>query len=152
MITATLRRTKMGDSGTFGVLEVLGHTFLTGELPWRDNAQEISSIPAGAYVCQWTPSNRFKRETYQVMDVPGRTGVRFHPANLMGDSSLGYKAELNGCVALGSAMGVVDGQEAITGSRAAIKQFEELLAGQSFRLEISDEYLEAGEPLPASVV
>lgn len=141
----------MTDAGTFGVLQIEGQEFVTGELPWRDNAAEISSIPAGTYTCKRTFSNRFQREMYQVMDVPGRTGVRFHPANLVGDKSKGFKAEVNGCVALGTGRGIIDRQEAVTGSRTAIKNFEDLLDGEEFELAIVDEYLEAGAPSEPSI-
>lgn len=150
MRTALLRRTHMGDTGTFGVLEFEGEKFQTGELPARGNAHDVSSIPAGVYTCRWTLSNRFKRETYQVLDVPGRTGVRFHPANLMGDTTKGLKSELNGCIALGYARGpvTIEGhvQEGVLSSRAATAKFEKMLGGQDFQLAIIDEYLEAGAP------
>lgn len=151
MKTAVLRRTEMGDAGTFGTLEIDGAEFVTGELPDRDNAPEISCIPAGVYLCKWTPSNRLKRETYQVMDVPGRTGIRLHPANFMGDVSKGLKAEVNGCIALGAARVPINGQEAVGGSRDTVKKFEALLGGEDFELQIIDEYLEAGEPAQTSI-
>lgn len=146
MKTVTLRRTEMGDAGTFGVLEIDGEEFVTGELPDRDNAPEISCIPAGVYLCKWTPSNRLKRDTYQVMNVPGRTGIRFHPANLVGDVSKGFSAEVNGCIALGGTLGVIGGQKAVAGSKVATQRFEDLMGGDDFTLEIIDEYLETGEP------
>ena len=51
-MNATLTRTKTGDSGTFGNLRLDdGSLFVTGELPWRDNAPQKSCIPAGTYTC-----------------------------------------------------------------------------------------------------
>jgi len=146
MKTAVLTRTKTGPEGTFGVFTAEGRSFVTGELPDKGNAAELSCIPAGKYVCKWTFSNRFKREMYQVCDVPGRTGIRFHSANLMGDESAGFKSEVQGCIALGGALGVVRGQKGIVGSRSATEQFESLMGGEDFQLTIVDEYLEAGAP------
>lgn len=141
-----LIRTEMGAFGTFGRMEIAGETFVTGELPAKDNAAMISSIPAGVYRCRRTMSNRFKRMLYEVLNVPGRTGIRFHSANHMGDVARGLKCELNGCIALGTTKAIVNGQMGIGGSRVAMDRFDELLAGADFELEIVDEYLEAGKP------
>ena len=151
MLKAILRRTVMGETGTFGLLEIGApgtnvHHFVTGELPDHKNAADISCIPAGTYLCKRTFSHRFQRETYQVLDVPGRAGIRFHAANLMGDAGAGFKAELNGCIALGLRRGEVHGQDGIVGSRDAVTAFEALLAGADFELTIVDEYLETGAP------
>lgn len=151
MKTVTIVRSETGDAGTFGNLSVDGHSFVTGELPDFDNAPEISNIPAGKYRCRWTFSNRLQRETYQVLDVRGRTGIRFHAANLMGDESKGLKAEVLGCIALGSARGDVAGQPGITGSKAAIKAFEDLMGRDDFELHIINEYQETGAPSTGNV-
>lgn len=148
---AKLIRTATGDTGTFGTLTLGDHVFMTGELPDRGNAVGRSSIPAGKYVCKWQFSPKFQRNVYHLQDVPGRTVVEIHPANLMGDAAKGFKCELNGCIALGTDRGVIDGQAAITGSRAAIKEFETLLAGADFDLEIVEEYQETGEPAGAAL-
>ncbi len=146
MRTATLRRKETGDTGTFGTLEFDGFKCLTGELPERGNAQMISCIPAGTYLCKWTYSPRHEAETYQIMDVPGRTGVRFDIANLMGDEAKGLESEVDGCVALGYGRGMVRGQAGIIASGDAIREFDRVLAGEDFELTIVDEYLEAGAP------
>ncbi len=151
MITATLTRTKTSDAGTFGKLWVLGHSFVTGELPDRGNVEGLSSIPVGTYLCKYQFSPKFQRPVYHLQNVPGRTFVEIHPANLMGDRTKGLACELNGCIALGFAKGVLDGQEAILESRPAIRAFEELVKGEDFELTIIDEYLEAGEPAQTGV-
>lgn len=138
MIKAKLTRVESSDQGTFGILEVLGKRFFTGELPDRDNRPNISRIPAGTYQCLWTFSPRFKRKMYLVDHVPNRAGVRQHAANLMGDKDKGYKAQLNGCIALGEKLGWIEGQKAILISAPAIYNFERLLNGQPFELEIVD--------------
>lgn len=148
MKRALLRRTEMGDAGTFGMLQLEGaekplHTI---ELPARDNAAGISSIPAGVYRCSWTFSNRFQRMMYQVMDVPDRTGIRFHAANLAGDVDKGFKSELNGCIAPGIKRQDFDGQPGIGASVKALQRLEEWGAGEDFDLAVVDEYLEAGKP------
>lgn len=144
MIAGRLTRSKTGDTGTFGMLEIAGHTFHTGELPDRGNAEEISSIPAGTYICKWQWSPKFKKNVYHLQDVPGRTVIEIHPANWMGDAGLGLKCQLNGCIALGKSRGQLSGQDAVIASQAAIEEFEKLLGGQDFELTITDEYFEAG--------
>ena len=141
---ALLTRTETSDEGTFGTLEIAGHSFATGELPDRGNQPEVSCIPAGTYVCTWNFSNRFKREMYQVLDVPDRTGVRIHSANFMGDKSLGYRAELNGCIALGRSIGTLNNQRAVITSRAAVEDFENLMGGEDFELQIVDSIADPG--------
>lgn len=134
MKIAVLTRTETGDDGTFGTLEIEGKEFRTGELPDKDNKAEISCIPTGTYRCVWNMSNRFKRMMYQVLDVPGRTGIRFHSANFCGDTSCGKEAELNGCIALGKSVGKMKGQKAVLNSRLAMDEFEMMLDGMEFQL------------------
>lgn len=40
-----------------------------------------TAIPYGSYVLAWTWSNRFKRFTLQLLDVPGFGGIRIHAGN-----------------------------------------------------------------------
>lgn len=123
-------------SGTFGKIIVDKQLFFTAELPWRDNKPMISCIPEGVYECSWTYSSRFKRYTYLVEDVDGRAGIRFHPANFVGDREKGFKAEVDGCISLGLAQGFMNGQRAVLGSAKAVKAFENYLAEEPFILEI----------------
>jgi hypothetical protein len=67
--------------GTFGVLKVNKAVFcVTLEPPDRLNAPHVSSIPAGQYLCRRVQSAKYGA-TFEIMDVPGRTLVRFHPGN-----------------------------------------------------------------------
>lgn len=141
-----LARTRTGDVGTFGVLDLDGHKFATGELPDRGNAEGISSIPAGEYECRRTWSPRHNRMMYEVLSVPARTGVRFDVANWTGDKAKGYRCEVEGCIALGAAVAEIDGQLGVTDSANSVDLFNTILAGETFRLRIVDQYLEAGAP------
>lgn len=77
-----------------GTMAIDGQPFgFTLELPWLDNKPRESAIPAGKYRIQITPSNRFKKMMLQIMDVPGRAGIRIHNAN--------FATELLGCIAVG---------------------------------------------------
>ena len=133
---ALLTRVESSDQGTFGILEFRGHRFFTGELPWRNNASNVSCIPKGRYIASFTLSPRFKRKMYLVEPVKRRAGIRIHPANLMGDKAKGYRCQLNGCVSLGDKLGVIDGQKSVLLSAPAVRRMEELAKGLPFELEI----------------
>jgi len=131
-----LRRGPSTDDGSFGILEVCGKKFFTGELPWRDNLSDLSCIPGGTYLCTVTHSGRFNRDLYELKDVPGRFAVRIHPANFCGNVSRGKRTELNGCIALGLHEGVMEGQKVVSSSKIAVQEFMDMLGNQDFELEI----------------
>lgn len=135
---AILQRLESGDQGTFGQFVLGDLVFFTGELPWRENASNSSCIPAGTYACVMTYSEHFKRKMYLVGPVEKRVGIRIHSANLMGDLTKGYKAQLNGCIALGEKFGWMDKQKAVLLSAPAVRKLEVYLKGASFDLEIRD--------------
>ena len=137
MKNVVLRRLDCGDQGCFGRITAGDLTLFTGELPWRENIPNKSCIPKGVYECAWTWSPRFKRFMYLVQGVAGRSGIRIHPANLMGDAKLGYRAQLNGCISIGERMGWLDGQKAVLISRTAVHRFEFHMGYKPFRLEVS---------------
>lgn len=63
----------------------------TIELPWRNNQPSVSCIPEGKYVLQLRDSERFGRHL-EIIDVPKRSLILFHPAN-------DALRELRGCIA-----------------------------------------------------
>lgn len=136
MIKVRLLRQESGDQGTFGMLFVAEMSFFTGELPWRQNAPSISCIPEGAYPCEWNMSSKFHRRMYLINGVPDRAGIRIHPANYMGDASLGWKCQLNGCIALGERIGQMKKQKALLDSANAVHRFEALMGEAPFILEV----------------
>lgn len=133
---AVIDRMESGDQGTFGRIWARGLSLFTGELPWRDNAPSISCIPAGTYCVVWTMSPRFRRFLYLVLNTAPRAGIRKHAANLMGDVSLGFRAQLNGCIALGERVGWIDRQKAVLLSAPAMRRFESHMGTSAFILEI----------------
>lgn len=109
----------------------------TLELPNLGNQPEVSCIPEGTYLCVYTQSAHLKDtngnplSTYEVMNVPNRSGIRIHSANffkqLLGCIALGYKEEdLN-------ADNVLD----ITDSRNAVNDFEKFMNYEQFNLVIT---------------
>lgn len=139
---ALLQRFDQSVQGSFGLLEA-GHLKLyTGELPPRENRSNISCIPPMPgeapcrYLCGFTHSPRFGRHLYILGAVPNRSGVRVHPANLMGDASLGFRSQLNGCISCGEKLGWMDGQKAVLLSAPAVRRLETYFGGRPFILEI----------------
>ena len=136
MRRVVLTRLDRGEQGTFGRLLVPRLALFSGELPWRDNAFSVSCIPPGLYESAWTWSPRFKRMMYILINTDPRVGIRAHPANLMGDVSKGYRAQLNGCIALGEKLGWIESQKALLLSAPAVRRFENFMEHKPFELEI----------------
>jgi len=136
MRSVLLERLETSDSGTFGRIIADRLVLYTGELPDRDNAANVSCIPLGTYTCAYTYSPRFRRRMYGIEPVPGRAGVRIHSANFMGDSAKGLRCQLNGCISLGERLGKIDGQKAVLLSAPAVRRFVDLMAGETFEIEV----------------
>ena len=137
---ATLRRATSTDQGTFGLVTFGAQCVHTVELPWRDNRSQRSCIPAGAYRCAIVKSPRFGR-VYGVQNVPGRSAVLIHSANLAGDVDLGYTTQLHGCIAPAMRLGAMRnnaGQMQAAGlvSRPALSALMDWAGGEPFTLEI----------------
>jgi len=136
-----LIRSESTDQGTFGSLTFGPHACRSLELPWRDNARQISCIPTGAYRCVIVRSPRFGR-VYGVLNVPGRSNVLIHSANLAGDKALGWDTQLQGCIAPCQRLGSLVNsrgrfQRAGLISRPAVTQLMNWANGEPFTLEVS---------------
>ncbi len=78
--------------GTNGILTYKGKIICTAiELPWKDNLCQVSCIPEGEYFLEKRYSMRFGWHL-EIMDVPSRKLILFHPAN-------NALKELQGCIA-----------------------------------------------------
>lgn len=73
----------------------------TIELPWKNNARQISCIPAGTYQVEKTISPT-KGKCFHVKDVPSRDSILIH----IGNYASGKKVDTLGCILPG--MGFVD--------------------------------------------
>ena len=136
---AILTRLESTDEGTFGQFVAGRLGLFSGELPDRGNAPSISRIdPPGVYTAGFTWSPRFARCLYLIGPVPGRSGIRMHPANLMGDASKGFRSQLNGCIALGERLGWMDRQKCLLLSAPAVRRVEAYFGGRPFTLEIRE--------------
>ncbi len=100
MISQTLTRfvgvvAAPNNAGTFGRLG----PWVTVEEEWKNNLPRISCIPTGSYICERSTFHRGGYETFEVMDVDGRTLIKFHVANT--------EEDLLGCIGLGLSLGVL---------------------------------------------
>ena len=94
----------------------------TLELPWKDNAKNISCIPKGEYIAEldYYPA-------YELRSVPERTEIKIHIGN--------YPKDVKGCIAIGSERDVPS--QMIKQSRRAYEKFMEYTkSDNSFALEI----------------
>jgi hypothetical protein len=117
----TLLRIGHSEQGTFGVLRDRDIPFaLTLEDPWHDNAPNESCIPEGHYTCIRIKSPRFG-ETFQILDVPGRTYILFHKGNTIADTK--------GCVLVGEEFSTAGDQPVLAGSGRGYGEFMDRLKG-----------------------
>lgn len=121
--------------GVFGTLVMpSGMEFYTVEQPWRNNARGESCIPPGEYMLRQRASPIVKRTSghdmgWEVVDVPGRTFIMIHVAN--------RAAELQGCIAPGTGLGLINGEWAVTSSRAALNAiYDELATKPEWQLNV----------------
>jgi hypothetical protein len=130
MPVVVLKRGHSDDKQQLGDLTTKGFTAKTMELSYKNNAKNISAIPKGTYTCKWTFSPRFMRYTYEVLNVPNRTGIRFHEGN--------YFFQINGCVMLGTHFTDLnkDRHADLANSRKTIKAFEQHMGKKDFILQI----------------
>ena len=119
--------------GTFGALLFHAEVFCwTLEPPDIENVRNISSIPAQQYICNRIYSPKFK-DTFQIMDVPLRDQVLFHPGNTVDQT--------RGCIILGQTQGKLKGDRAILNSGNTFKLFmRKLKDHQQFHLTIKECY------------
>lgn len=130
----TITRNKSTKKETTGSLVATngGATFTckTLELPWLNNAPNVSCIPPGEYDVVWSLSPRLMKWTYEVKNVPGRSGIRLHSGN--------YFKDFLGCIGLGATLQDMnsDGELDITNTKATIAAFEGFMQKKSFKIQI----------------
>jgi Family of unknown function (DUF5675) len=138
MSVCLIARRLTDDQGTLGNLVAPRFSCYVLELPKRNDAQGLSCIPAGLYRVDWTLSPRLKIWTYEILDVPGRDGIRMHGGNHAGDITKGYLSDSEGCPLLGYKFGVMQGQRAVLVSQPAVLAFESAMQRKPFALVIKD--------------
>lgn len=107
---------------------------LTLELPWKNNANNISCIPEGEYIAEVHNSPNFGKCLW-LKEVEDRSEILIHPAN--------YVHQLRGCIALGNTRLEIDndGQLDVSQSRKTVNQLLNLIPLPEVMVEISKELL-----------
>jgi hypothetical protein len=103
------------------------------ERGWKDNQNSISCVPEGTYPLKLEYSPRFRKDLWELYDVPNRSECKFHAAN--------YWRQLNGCIALGNKFKDIDkdGDTDVTSSGPTMKKFHELMGDKKIaRVIITD--------------
>lgn len=132
MMQATIYRVESADDGTFGALVIDDQAVcVTLERPWHDNEPFISCIPDGFYKCKRVDSPSYG-DTFEVIDVDGRTDILFHEGN--------WKSNSKGCILLGTSYREFsDGTRGVASSSDARRLFMQKMAMVSeFELTIKN--------------
>ena len=118
------RKTPEFPFGTFGKLEFMGFECWTIELPWRNNAVNISCIPPGIYPlekCMYYGGDgrggKKDYPAYEIKNVPGRSHIKIHIAQHMD--------HIKGCMGVGQGFNILDKLLSLSNSK---KTFNELMA------------------------
>jgi hypothetical protein len=124
--------TRKVDDGvqTLGEIQVGNWVRKTLERPWQNNLPNISCIPKGTYQCRYSFSPKFLKYTYEILNVPKRSGIRIHSGN--------YFFQIQGCILLGTSYSDInkDGKVDVLNSKSTINALEALLGKKPFTLVI----------------
>lgn len=143
-----IERSPTGDQGTFGrfALPWASWARCSLELPWRDNHRGHSCIPEWSGIARLRPSTKWSPRgdgrLYGLVDVPGRDSILIHAATWAGDTELGWKADLLGCIAPGGRTGTLkpegypNPQACIFDSRKALTEFMALTEGEDLEVVV----------------
>ena len=127
---ALLERHSYSHQGTFGQLATpSGKVFATVERPWQNNEPFISCIPEGEYICKPRRFNRGGYNAIEVANVPGRTHILMHIANLP------YR--VNGCIGINTHHGAIGQRWAGVDSTKAFNNLMAELGGKTFKLIVT---------------
>jgi hypothetical protein len=114
----TLLRVESNEEEVFGRFAIPGGSILhTLEPPWKDNAPQISCIPAGLYTLRRRFSVKHAMELFGIDGVPDRSDIEIHPGN--------YPQDTLGCVLPGLAREL----HAVLRSKEAFARFMDAMKG-----------------------
>lgn len=139
-----LKRTETSPQGTFGKLYYDGTLVCyTGELPKHAgnpdvlNERRTDCIPTGTYICKIKQSPKFGT-VYRLENVPNRSEILIHKGNYAGNKQKGFKSDIEGCILLGTSIGILSNQKAIVNSKSAFDKFMKLMNNEPFEIIITE--------------
>ena len=116
---------------TFGTVVLpSGKVIKTLELPWLNNASNISCYPEGLYLAKWidrSVSGKYKR-VWHIQNVTGSQGILWHTGNLL--------RHTKGCTLPGMRQGRLGGKTAVLSSLQALNIMRRELGGEDFILYV----------------
>ena len=107
--------------GVFGTLVFRRFLCYTVERPWLNNAAFKSCIPPGIYPIKLGRFFKKGYPAYEINQVSNRSLIKIHVANTMDD--------VQGCIGVGSVLGVVDKKWAVLNSADTFAKFMEAMDG-----------------------
>lgn len=142
-----LKRTETSPQGTFGKLYD-GNTLIcyTGELPKYAgnpdvlNERRTDCIPTGTYVCKIKQGSKFGI-VYRLENVPNRSEILIHKGNYAGSKIDGYRSDIEGCILLGTEIGILSNQKAVRDSKTAFDKFMKLMNKEPFEIMIMETFV-----------
>ena len=101
------------------------------ELPFRDNARNISRIPPGKYTAVRRFSPKYSNHLH-IQNTEPRTLILIHHGN--------FNRDTRGCILIGSEFRDIDkdGCLDVVNSIITMERFMSVLVGQSFEVETND--------------
>jgi len=136
--TLTLKRFFYSPTqGTLGSLHLGDYWWWTLEEIWNNNQRGASCIPVGTYQLK-RHIHQGRYPAYQLVGVPGRTGINIHYGNTILD--------VEGCILPGRRHGVVDNMWAVTGSKNAFEEFMQMME------HVEDPWIAIGNVAPVAGV
>jgi hypothetical protein len=125
----TLKRTDFSPQGIFGQILDVNNTFkwVTAEHAYPTADGDVyAKIPFGQWICRRGLHrldgmlNDF--ETFEIMDVPGRTNLLFHWGNYP-------QIDSQGCILLGQTISDINGLKAVSMSKVSWNEFMQFQDG-----------------------
>lgn len=115
--------------GTFGYAQSENGVLYTVERPWLSNIRGTSCIPEGKYGCKKAFFHKGEYDAIEVEGVPNRDNILIHIAN--------YPTDVEGCIGIGNALGVINSKWAVLNSTLAFNAFMREFSSAPFQLTIS---------------
>ena len=133
-------RADTSDHGTVGVLAMPEFACYTIELPWRNNEPFFSCIKSGVYSAHVDKNTKIGGQYVIRFDsiVVGRSRILLHVANYAGDTRLGFKSDVEGCIGVGTVLGNNGTQTMLQNSRKAMDKLIDIIGDEYVMITIEN--------------
>lgn len=136
METLQLHEISCSDHGRFSVCYLPnGARLLIGQLPFKNNERNVSSIVPGEYICLPVMSAKFGK-SWLLCDVESRSGILIHRGLFCGDILKGWRSHTKGCLLTGLKLVVDKGQLSLSLSASAFDLLMRVMGHVKFKIII----------------